>query len=285
MTIALAQNLISKEAPPDVRELLQTDQPLALAGGRTNRLWTNGQTVAKIYSSDAQTPLFANDPEAEWQALTSLSGSGLAPEPISRHRSDLGECLLYQHVEGRPGAADPEAVAALLYRLHSLPAQPNWAHAAMGEDVSIQSEAMASGLAATLRLTPPPPPQPTKPVPIHRDPIPMNIVATATTPVLIDWQCPGLGDPLEDIAHYLSPAMHQLYGTGPQDRKTRDSFLGAYPDTETVSRYRAEGAAFHWRMAAYCAWQVRRGNADYRLAFEAEVAFLRAGSGAGVFEA
>ena len=54
---------------------------------------------------------------------------------------------------------------------------------------------------------------------------------------LIDWQCPALGDPAEDIACFLSPAMQVIYGAGPLDA-ARERQLRV---RESFQRYLGEG--------------------------------------------
>ena len=50
---------------------------------------------------------------------------------------------------------------------------------------------------------------------LDRDVGPGNPIAAGDTPVLIDWQCPGAGDPVDDVAAFLSPAVQILYGYEP----------------------------------------------------------------------
>ena len=68
----------------------------------------------------------------------------------------------------------------------------------------------------------------------------------------------------------LSPAMHVLYGG---DGPHFTAFLAAYPDKDVVDRYRRYSAAYHWRLACYCHWQVSRNRVPaYGPAYEAEMA-------------
>ena len=45
---------------------------------------------------------------------------------------------------------------------------------------------------------------------IHGDTVPNNFIQSVDALVLIDWQCPALGDPVLDLAIFLSPAMQQI---------------------------------------------------------------------------
>jgi len=110
---------------------------------------------------------------------------------------------------------------------------------------------------------------------LHGDPVPANFVMTERGAVLIDWQCPASGDPCEDIAIYLSPAMQSLYGGTPLSPEEMEAFFAAYDDAETAARYRAMAPAYHWRMAAYCLWMADRGHADYGNAARLEIEALQ----------
>jgi aminoglycoside phosphotransferase (APT) family kinase protein len=54
---------------------------------------------------------------------------------------------------------------------------------------------------------------------------------------LIDWQCPAVGDPCEDIAIFLSPAMQLAYRGTVLSRAEEQVFLTAYSDASTLKRY------------------------------------------------
>ena len=101
--------------------------------------------------------------------------------------------------------------------------------------------------------------------------MPGNIIATPNGPVLIDWQCPARGDPAEDLATFLSPAMHWLYRGKLPDEAERAQFLDAYPDPVVVDRYLRLAPLFRWRMAAHCLWKAERGAADYATALKLEL--------------
>lgn len=113
---------------------------------------------------------------------------------------------------------------------------------------------------------------------LHGDPVPGNLILSPDGPVLIDWQCPATGDPTEDLAIFLSPAMQMFYRGRPLSADEAATFLGAYGDAATVARYRALAPWHHWRMAAYCLWRMARGGGDSRAeaaAFDAELAAMR----------
>ena len=100
-------------------------------------------------------------------------------------------------------------------------------------------------------------------------------------PVLIDWQCPGLGDPVEDLANFTSPAIQILYGLDPLDDAHVDAFLTGYGDDETVARFHRLRRPYHVRLAAYCAYRRRTLRHDqpetaalYSTALDAELDLL-----------
>ena len=103
------------------------------------------------------------------------------------------------------------------------------------------------------------------------DPTAPAILATAQGPLLIDWQCPGMGDPAEDLATLLSPAMIWLYTGEKPDQGWAEALLHAYPDRATAERTRALLSLYRWRIMAHCAWKAARGDADYAAALKLEL--------------
>lgn len=239
-----------------------------LPGGRSNRLWRIGPLVLKRFDPAAASPLFPNDPLAEARALTHLAPLGLAP----RLRAAGSDWVLYDHHPGDTWSpkADPAPLARLLHRLHvaSVPADlfrplPNGSTAILAHAATF----------APPDLPPPPadphlPPVPSRPV--HADPVLGNILATAQGPLLIDWQCPGMGDPAEDLATLLSPAMMWLYTGTNAPSGWADALLNAYPDQTVADRTRALLPLYRWRIMAHCAWKAARGHADYATALRIE---------------
>ena len=231
----------------------------ALPGGRTNRLWRIGPLVLKRHDPAAASPLFPNDPQAEARALALFAPHGLAP----RLRAAGDDWLIYDHAEGTPWRGDPAPVARMLHRLHATPVPPDAFRPLPNGSAALLAHAARF---APDGLPPPPPdPQlpPVPPRPVHADPVPGNILATAQGPLLIDWQCPGLGDPAEDLATLISPAMMWLYTGAKPPEGWAEAVLAAYPDQATADRTRRLLPLYHWRIRAHCAWKAARGNADY----------------------
>ena len=240
----------------------------AMQGGRTNRLWRVGRFVLKRHDPAAASALFPNDPMAEARALSLLAPHALAP----KLRAAGPDWIIYDHIDAPVWSpnADPAPVAAMLHRLHRLclpdgtfRALPNGSTALLAHAASFAPPGL-----------PPPPADPlvppVKPCPVHADPVPANILATANGPLLIDWQCPGMGDPSEDLATLVSPAMIWLYTGRKPSEGWADALLSAYPDPQMAQRARTLLPLYRWRIMAHCAWKAARGDADYAEAFRIE---------------
>lgn len=249
------------------------------ATGRSNtvlRVEARGGVAAlKIYGRDTATPLFANRPRDEARALAALSGTGLAPDLLDRGRAHGRDWILYRWI----GAAvfpppEPASVGAALARLHACaaPQLPEMT----AERAEAQAETMLAALAgpwrrrfASLRVAAPELPGR---VFLHGDPVPGNLVLSPAGVGLIDWQCPALGDPVFDIALYLSPAMQLVHRGRPLTGAERRAFLDGYGDPAAERRWAAAERFLAWRMALYCAWRVERGDSAYEAGIAAELA-------------
>ncbi len=262
-----------------------------LSGGRSNHVWrvrwSGADVVVKLFpKTGMKNPLFPNCPITEYQALGRFAPLGLAPEPSGFVETGAGSCLIYEYQPGRPGACTPKAAGRLLRRLHMVPADcraqalrriASGAHALRLQARAILTRCpagMARCLAALMPQGDVPPLM--SPVPVHGDAVPGNMIQKDDGRlVLIDWQCPALGDPCEDLAMFLSPAMRFLYGARSLSRAEENIFLAAYGDPTAVARYRRLAAFFHWRMAAYCLWRAARGAHDYGRALPLEIMALK----------
>lgn len=275
---------------PDSLSAFAADLPAnavwtALAGGRTNRVWrvrsTEGDFVCKLYRGRDDNPLFANDPQAEFDCLTALAGRSIAPEPARMMQRGGGTVLLYRYLEGPVWRRDVEPVAELLRRVHGIRPPDGLRKSPVGTAaVLAQADRILASVSdqAARRLLALRPEVDVPPVAdvcfLHGDVVPANLLQTPDGLRLIDWQCPALGDPADDLACFLSPAMQVVYGCGPLDAGQVEAFLGAYGDPQVTERCKALRPAQHYRMAAYCLWRVEQGAQDYRAAFEAEAAAL-----------
>ncbi|MFT6457194.1 phosphotransferase family protein [Pseudophaeobacter arcticus] len=262
---------------------LDVAAPLPFRGGRSNRVWRCGDRVVKLYLRHRDNPLFANDPAREVAALAALSGTGMVPSLLGSGRFEGHNWLIYGHITGAPWQQDSGHVAQLLGRLHD---QPEFSGLPRGVNGSAALEAQVEVIlnrcttdldrVAQLRQL-----RPIGQVPalsqlalIHGDPVPGNLLAHDGTLTLIDWQCPQMGDPSEDLALFLSPAMQVLYRGGVLSATEVEAFLAAYPDPRVVGRYLSLKPWFHWRMAGYCLWRCADGNPLDQQGYELELAAM-----------
>lgn len=244
--------------------------PHRLSGGRSNHVWRAGRFILKLFANSSGNPLFANSATDEQRVLEALTGTGLAPELCAAGRFEGQNWLLYCHIEGSPWRGNTAKVAELLGILHQLDVPCDLPLGANGSaDLTKQTQAIlnASETAFDVRSY-----RPKGAVPatdrlclIHGDPVPGNIVVQQDGMVLIDWQCPQRGDPAEDLALFLSPAMQLLYGRHPLSADEVQGFLTAYPNPEVVERLAILQPWFHWRMASYCLWRGDRKAAELEL--------------------
>ncbi len=253
----------------------------SLSGGRTNRVWQIRDGVAeyvlKLYDPGCATPLFANDAQAEALVLDHLRATDLAPRKIASGEAACGDWLLYQYVPGEKWDRNAFAVGAQLAAVHKLGLPRGLKRGPNGSDALIsQTKSMVSMLDApvTDNLTRDVPAAgdvaPIAPVLTHGDLVPANILLAADRVTFIDWQCPALSDPCEDIATFLSPAMQIVYrgaSLAPEDER---AFIDGYANPSVIARYRKLEPLYHWRMAIYCQWRVQTGDLDYAQGLEAE---------------
>jgi len=259
---------------------LKAQAPRILTGGRSNYVWRMDPLVVKLYDQSSFNPLFANDPACEVAALRALSGTGMVPHLVRSGCFEGHHWLAYSHLKGTSWQHDPAPVARLLGRLHDQPAFEGLPKGVNGSAmIDVQVQAILTGCSdvdalRSLRPDHPVPPAARQTL-IHGDPVPGNLVAHDGTLTLIDWQCPKLGDPAEDLALFLSPAMQLLYRGAPLSADEAEAFLSAYPDPQVTARLRLLLPWFHWRMAAYCLWKAEQGGAKDREAMELEIAALQ----------
>lgn len=251
--------------------LPEMDGPwVPLCGGRTNRVWRVGGHVVKVYAPDAESPLFPNDPSAEARALAHFAPHGLAPRLFAQGAG----WVAYDHVPGqcwRSGSAD---VAVFLGRLHRVAPPAQGFRLLTGGSAALKAQATRLAAVAGLSVRVPEVPliAPVAPCPLHGDAVPGNIIQGPDGGLcLIDWQCPAIGDPAEDLAIFLSPAMQHIYRGAPLGRAEEEAFLNAYPDQAATDRYLALKPLYHLRMAAHCLWRAARGAPDYAQAARLEL--------------
>ncbi|MCY4137640.1 MAG: phosphotransferase, partial [Rhodobacteraceae bacterium] len=72
---------------------------------------------------------------------------------------------------------------------------------------------------------------------VHGDGVLGNLIRSNDRLTVIDWQCPGIGDPADDIACFLPPGMQMTNG-GVVDASLIEAFMETCPCRETIVRYR-----------------------------------------------
>ncbi len=255
------------------------------SGGRTNRTWRIGAgqnaVICKLFAADGATPLFPNSADAEAAALSALTGTGLAPELRASVTTALGHCVLYSYVHGTPWQGQASAAGAVLRRLHDQTPPIGLRKTPTGQRAILaHGEQMAATLSHDIRQVL----DQSRPAQIkaaqgaacflHGDPVAANMIQSDRGLVLIDWQCPAIGEVCDDLAVFLSPAMQGIYAPAILSEAQVQDFLDGYGDDDTTRRYRLLAPYYHWRMAAYCAWKVAAGDSDYVAGIARELAAL-----------
>jgi Ser/Thr protein kinase RdoA (MazF antagonist) len=244
----------------------------ALTGGYRNRVYRlqrDGEhdAVVKVFTDAPENPMFPTLPDHEAAALALLSGRGIAPEPITTTVDPmLGHVLVYAMVEGKPWSSGAQAVGRLLRRVHDVRVTVSGfsfrrllvvpddiaAHAiAMLAEVDDRTAARVTNVINAARQWVSSDPQAL--CLVHTDPGPGNVIVDADEMRLIDWQCPGLGDPVEDLAAFVSPAIQILYEHEPLRHDEVADLLQGYASDRIVERFLTNSALFRARTAAYCA--------------------------------
>ena len=259
------------------------------SGGRSNSVWKvksdDGLVCVKLYQENWNNPLYSNNSLDELVCLTALHDKRICPQPIAHVKTAYGDCLIYDHVTGKTTTDEVEKVAATFAMLHqhdpiaSLPRVASTADALIQHTYSILSSCSDDLRNELIKLRP----KHKEEMDVtwqmlHRDPTPNNILVSASQCYLIDWQSPGLGHPVEDLCHFLSPAMRILYGAAPISTAQRQAFIAAYCDHHSdfdIHTLDAMQAFYHWRLAAYCAWKISQGNQDYSKGLDHEIALLK----------
>ena len=231
-----------------------------------------GWLIEKDYAEDPglPNPMYVNLPDHEAAAMAHLHPYGLAPELVAYRPAGpgVGAQVVYRFVPGVPWKRGVAEVAQLLCAVHHVPVPTGWRrlHRSAAEAL-VHADAMVADTRdaalrkrlARMRPTGARAVGPRSLSVVHTDCGPGNIVRARQGLVLIDWQCPGVGDAVEDVACFASGAMQLLYARPPHTPVARQAFLDAYDDADSrgsVARYLRDGAAWHYRIAAYCAWRI-----------------------------
>ena len=254
----------------------------AQTGGRTNKVWRlkgERDLICKLYLETKTNPLFNNIPEAEYRCLLCLDGSDIAPKPHKYLKTPFGDVLLYDYIKGQTWSHNVVIVSELLNRVHKHKYPKG-----LRIISNLPSDIKQNGLEIIKklnnyhknRLTKICPNVPTlniEPVLLHTDVVPGNLILGNEGLRLIDWQCPAIGDPIIDIMMFLSPGMHEIYGSGKLSMEEHETFLMNLTSQLRI-RYNTIGPLYHWRLAAYCFWKAEQGFVEYENAALAEINLL-----------
>lgn len=249
--------------------------------------------VEKHYAAPyGPNPMYPNLPEQEALALRVMAESGRAPRFVDfvPATPTTRAVLRYEFVHGSGWSRGVVDVARLLHDVHRVPVDRRLRRLLRTPgDVLAHADSMVDDvprrLSAPLRAVRPDlDAASSRSLPagesvVHTDCGPGNVIRGGRHGlVLIDWQCPGRGDPVEDLACFRSPAMMILYGKRPLSPPTARRFLATYAGLSvdgaaSVERFADVGAAWHFRIGAYCVW---RAHELRRRAPEVAARYLRA---------
>ena len=255
----------------------------AQAGGQTNKVWRltgDKDLICKLYLETKNNPLFNNIPEAEYRCLLWLDGSDIAPKPYKYLKTPFGNVLLYNYIEGQIWSHNVDTVSELLTRIHNhkYPKELRIL-SALPSDIKQTGLEIINNLNnyhkdKLIKTCPNVSISNIEPVLLHTDVVPGNLILGKNGLRIIDWQCPAVGDPIVDIMMFLSPGMHEIYGTGKLSMKDHEALL-LNLTPKLRNRYNIIGPLYHWRLAAYCFWKAEQGFIDYEKAALAEINLLK----------
>ena len=255
----------------------------AQTGGQTNKVWRligEKDLICKLYLETNTNPLFNNTPEAEYRCLLWLDGSDIAPKPYKYLKTPFGDILLYNYIKGHTWSHDVEIVSELLTRIrkHKYPKGlrilSNLPSDIKQTGLEIINKLNSYHKNKLINICPDVSISDIEPVLLHTDVVPGNLIFGDKGLRLIDWQCPAIGDPIVDIMMFLSPGMHEIYGSGKLSVKDHETFLMNLTP-KLRNRYNILGPLYHWRLAAYCFWKAEQGFIDYENAALAEIDLLK----------
>jgi Phosphotransferase enzyme family len=264
----------------------------------TSRFWRMDvpgrvYVIKEFFPDNEENPLYPTLPHQEADALNVLARHALAPDLEAFATSPTGTpILIYGYAPPKSGEIDVGEAADLIGRFAAMSEPvpghqtvPAGFHEVLERGDAILAAIPHSRKAVNLkRLRPVDAAVPRKKIKrslVHRSFCLGTIQTTGDGARLIDWQFAGMGDPVEDIACFVSPGLATLYGLHPLVAELEELFLEKYPDQQIVDRFLTERTAYHWCLAAYCLMRnetLMHSNAPaaraYGRALEAEVDLL-----------
>ena len=237
--------------------------------------------VVKQYAPPDDNPLFPLLFEDEWRSLAAFGEAAIAPRLIATDR--VRRLVAYRFIAGDVWDGDPVGLGTLLARVGEV-SPPGWLRRLPSrvDDLRAHTTRILDAVADPPRGLLDHFEVPDEPFPhrvVHTDCGPGNVIGAAGQYLLIDWQCPGQGDPVEDLAAATSPGVQILYGRAPLEKSDVDALLKSYGDANATDRYSWKAPLYWARFAAYCAWRIERLGehpyaARYRQALAAELEYL-----------
>jgi len=269
-----------------------------LAGGYWNEVFrvragSDDLVVKHFGGSRVASTLYPIMPEAEARALQVLAGRDVAPDPMGFWPAAAGHgpVLVYRFVPGAMWSGDVAEAAALLRRIHAVPAEGFRTMPATPAEVLADADRLPHlpgddpawrRLRAARPALRPVPPLGAR-VLIHADFSAGNLIAGPHGVRCIDWQCPGMGDAAEDLWSFLAPCFQLVYGREPWPEAAVARFRAAHGEAHVLARLDAMTPYFSYRFAAYSVFRMHQlagidaaGAERYRRCAEAETALLEA---------
>ena len=255
----------------------------AQTGGQTNKVWRligEEDLICKLYLETGNNPLFNNTPEEEYRCLLWLEGSNIAPKPYKFLKTPFGEVLIYNYIKGQIWSHNVDSVSELLTRIRKhiypkgLRVLSNLPSDIKQIGLEIINELNSYHKNKLIKICPDVSIPDIEPVLLHTDVVPGNLILADEGLRLIDWQCPAIGDPIVDIMMFLSPGMHEIYGSRKLSMKEHETFLMNLT-SKLRNRYNILAPLYHWRLAAYCFWKAEQGFIEYEKAALAEIDLLK----------
>ena len=255
----------------------------AQTGGQTNKVWRligEEDLICKLYLETGNNPLFKNTPEEEYRCLLWLEGSNIAPKPYKFLKTPFGEVLIYNYIKGQIWSHNVDSVSELLTRIRKhiypkgLRVLSNLPSDIKQIGLEIINELNSYHKNKLIKICPDVSIPDIEPVLLHTDVVPGNLILADEGLRLIDWQCPAIGDPIVDIMMFLSPGMHEIYGSRKLSMKEHETFLMNLT-SKLRNRYNILATLYHWRLAAYCFWKAEQGFIEYEKAALAEIDLLK----------
>lgn len=236
-----------------------------LKGGAWNDVFRirsdKADIVIKRFVNMPEGSLFPNLPHGEALALERLSGLAVAPEPVAFYpETDWGAVLVYQFHPGKSWNGNVAPVAQLQKRKRGVETSGFRDVPIDCEGILAQGDALFARCDSDSRVegfrTYRPKARAVAPLErralIHTDVGPTNLIDGPDGVRLIDWQCPAAGDPAEDVASFLAPALQILSFRAPLSAAERAEFLAEYADPAMQERLAVLQPCFAYRMAGYC---------------------------------